>query len=68
VVGAVELAQTSIDSLHLAGPIAARIRGLDFALLGYAIVAVFAFAWAAACLGRRFSFGRRAPAAARAAR
>ena len=68
VVGAIELAQTSIDSLHLAGPIAARIRGLDFALLGYAVVAVFACGWAVAYLGRRLSSGRRAPAAGRAAR
>ena len=68
VVGAAELARTSVDTLHLAGPFAARVRDLDFGSLGYVIVAVFAFAWTAARLGRRFNLGRRAAAAARAAR
>jgi len=48
-VGAVELAQVSIQTLDLRGPLFSRIASLDLVgKLGYVIVGAFALTWAAA--------------------
>ena len=53
-IGSVELAQTAIGVLDLRGQIANFIRNLDFAMLGYAIVALFILGWGAAVLAWNF--------------
>ncbi len=46
VIGTIELWQVLISLLHLEGPISNAVAGLDFGLLGYAIVGLFLFGWA----------------------
>jgi high-affinity nickel-transport protein len=46
-IGTVELLQLLTALLHLHGALFGRIEGLDFSVLGFALVAFFALAWAA---------------------
>jgi high-affinity nickel-transport protein len=53
-VGTVELAQVLVATLKLHGPIADRVAGMDFGLLGYAVVGLFLLAWAASVVAWKF--------------
>ena len=65
VVGSVELAQASIASRHAGGAFADLVRGIDFGALGYAVAALFAFAWGASWLARQLAPRLRAGRASR---
>ena len=45
-IGTIELLQVSSEMLDLHGPFFDFIRGLNFGMLGYVIVAMFLLAWA----------------------
>jgi high-affinity nickel-transport protein len=45
VIGTIELWQVLIALLHLRGPVADAVAGLDFGMLGYVIVGLFLFGW-----------------------
>ncbi len=44
-IGTIELWQVLISLLHLRGPVVDAVAGLDFGMLGYAIVGLFLLAW-----------------------
>ena len=46
VIGTIELWQVLIALLHLQGPVSDAVAGLDFGMLGYAIVGLFLVGWA----------------------